>query len=110
MHGINKFNVGLITVLSLLKFSRFEGKADLDGNGKPISTFEYDLFNEIYALLEKKNLSVEQTVLVWLVLTEIDSYDGSYLTVCIKTKKVINLTFRMSCYSAIQAIFFLHVT
>ena len=95
MHGIDQSNVGLPTVLSLLKFSRFEGKADLDGNGKPISTFEYDLFNEIYALLEKKNLSVERTVLVWLVLTEIDSYDGRYLKVCLTSRTNFNRNTRL---------------
>ena len=81
MCGIDKSNIELPTTLSLLKFLRSEGKSDLDGNGKPISTFEYDLYNIIHAKLEEIDLSMEQKILTSLVLIEADSYDDRYLKV-----------------------------
>ena len=95
MHGIKKSNVELATILSLLKFSRAEGKADLDGNGKPISTLEYDMFDNVHTVLEQQNLSVEEKVLAGLVLTEIDSYDGRYLKVCLTSRTNFNRNTRL---------------
>ena len=97
MHGIEKTNIGLPSTLSLLKFLRFEGKADLDGNGKPISTFEYDLYNRIHAKLEEADLSMRQKTLTGLVLIETDSYDDRYLKVNLKSVISPYLRFRMYC-------------
>ena len=69
--------------MSLLQFSLFEGKSDLDGNGRPISSFEYDLFNNVHTDLENKDLVIEERVLTGLVLTGIDSYEEAYLKVCL---------------------------
>jgi len=79
MHGIRKSNVKLRTILSLLQFLRSEGKADLDGNGEPMSSFEYNIFNNVHTVLEKQCLTTEEKVLSGLVLTEIEPYDESYL-------------------------------
>ena len=98
MHGIKKSNVGLSTILSLLKFSLFEGKADLDENKKPISGFEHDMFINIHTVLEEKNLSMEEKVLAGLVLTEIDSYDGRYLEVSANIKSQILTTYKTRMY------------
>ena len=75
--------------LNMLRFLRFEGKAGLDGKGKPISKFEYDLYNDIHSQLEESSLTVEEKVLIWLVLSEIDSYDGRYFKVVNNTKKLL---------------------
>ena len=65
----------------MLKFLRYEGKASLDGKGKPLSSFEYELYNTIHAKLEAAELTIEEKVLAGLVLDEIDSYDGSFIEV-----------------------------
>ena len=74
--------------LNMLRFLRFEGKAGLDGNEKPISKFEYDLYNDIHSKLEKSSLTMEEKVMIWFVLSEIDSYDGRYFKVVNNMKKL----------------------
>ena len=84
LHGIELADIEMTTFLSLLRFLRFEGKADLDGNSKPISELEYNLYNTIHAKLEEAELPLEDKVLSGLVLSGIDSYDGKFFEVNLK--------------------------
>ena len=81
LHGIQLADVEMATILSLLRFLRFEGKASLDGKGNPISELEYDLYNAVHSKLEETELSLEDKVLAGLVLSEVDSYDGTFFEV-----------------------------
>ena len=74
----------MATLLSLLRFLRFEGKASLDGNSKPISELDHNLYNTVHAKLDEADLPLEDKVLTGLVLSEIDSYDGRFLKVNLK--------------------------
>ena len=81
LHGIQLASIEMKTILGLLRFLRFEGKASLDGNGKPISELEHDLYKAVHAKLEETDLPLEDKVLACLVLSEIDSYDGKLFEV-----------------------------
>ena len=64
---------------------RFEGKASLDGKGKPISELEHDLYKAVHSKLEETESSLEDKVLASLVLSEVDSYDGEFFKVFSKS-------------------------
>ena len=81
LHGIQLTDIEMTTILSLLRFLRFEGKASLDGKGKPISELEHDLYKAVHLKLEQTELLLEDKVLAGLVLSEVDSYDGTFFEV-----------------------------
>ena len=83
MHGIHQSPIGLTSALSLIKFLKFEGKTNLDGNGKPISKFEQDMFTNILVAIEGADLSMEEQILAGLVISQHDTFDGGYLKVCV---------------------------
>ena len=85
MHGLGYISIDmdLLTCLEMMKFLRFEGKASFDGNGKPISYFEYRLYNACHKrLLDAATYeSIEVNFLIGIVLSDMDSYDGSFIKV-----------------------------
>ena len=84
LHGIKLANIEMATLLSLIRFLRYEGKASLDGNSKPISELEFSLYKTVHAKLEEAELPLEDKVLSGLVLSEVDSYDGKFFEVNLK--------------------------
>ena len=91
MHGLgvkNTINMSLVNALEMMRFLCFEGKADIDGNGKPISSFEYRLYNACYTTMlnSTKYQSIELNFLIGIVLSEMDSYNDSFIKVRKLTK------------------------
>ena len=83
MHGQAKaIDMDFLTLLQLMKFLQFEGKA-VEVNGKPISVFEHRLYQACHEKMieSTENETIEQKFLIGLVLSEFDSYDGSFLKV-----------------------------
>ena len=85
MHGlvIISIDMDVLTTLEMMKFLRFEGKAGFDGNGKPISYFEYRLYNACHKrLLDAATYEpIEYNFLIGIVLSDMDSYDDSFVKV-----------------------------
>ena len=98
LHGIQLADIEMTTLLSLLRFLRFQGKASLDGNCKPISELEYNLYQTVHAKLEETELPLEDKVLTGLVLSEVDSYDGKFFEVNLQIFSSMSLKLNLRIY------------